>query len=139
MSERSEESRKRSGGSLFLYSLRVLHLPTQNDLRIELQSIGTEPQLLRDQLDKGTFRIVKLERVPARLARFLYQELVLEGGEVALPARMDDRATETNVLLLGTQYQLRHLVIRLRTQSDDEVLALADDLEHALTETDADG
>ena len=95
--------------------------------------------MLRDQLDKGTFRIVKLERVPARLARFLYQELVLEGGEVALPARMDDRATEANVLLLGTQYQLRHLVVRLRTQSNDELHALADDLEHVLTETGGDG
>ncbi len=124
---------------MLLYNLRVLRLPTQNDLRGELQSIGAEPQLLRDQLDKGTFRIVKLERVPARLARFLYQELVLEGGEVALPARMDDRATEANVLLLGTQYQLRHLVVRLRTQSNDELHALADDLEHVLTETGGDG
>ena len=124
---------------MLLYNLRVLHLPTQNDLRVELQSIGAEPQLLRDQLDKGTFRIVKLERVPARWARFLYQELVLEGGEVALPARMDDRATEANVLLLGTQYQLRHLVVRLRTQSNDELHALADDLEQVLTENGADG
>ena len=124
---------------MLLYNLRVLRLPTQNDLRGELQSIGAEPQLLRDQLDKGTFRIVKLERVPARLARFLYQELVLEGGEVALPARMDDRATEANVLLLCTQYQLRHLIVRLRTQSNDELHALADDLEHVLTETGGDG
>ena len=124
---------------MLLYNLRVLHQHTQNDLRVELQSIGAEPQLLRDQLDKGTFRIVKLERVPARLARFLYQELVLEGGEVALPARMDDRAPEANVLLLGTRYQLRHLIVRLRTQSNDELHALADDLEQALTETGADG
>jgi hypothetical protein len=124
---------------LLLYNLRVLRLHTQNDLRVELQSIGAEPQLLRDQLEKGTFRIVKLEHVPARLARFLYQELVLEGGEVALPARMDDRATEANVLLLGTQYQLRHLIIRLRTQSNDELHALADDLEQVLTETGVDG
>ena len=123
---------------MLLYNLRVLHLHTQTDLRVELQSIGAAPQLLRDQLDKGTFRIVKLERVPARLARFLYQELVLEGGEVALPARMDDRATEATVLLLGTQYQLRHLIVRLRTQSNDELHALADDLEHVLTETGAD-
>jgi hypothetical protein len=124
---------------LLLYNLRVLHLPTQNDLRVELQSIGAEPQLLRDQLDKGTFRIVKLERVPAQWARFLYQELVLEGGEVALPARMDDRAKEVNILLLGTQYQLRHLVVRLRTQSNDELHALADDLEQVLIENGTDG
>jgi hypothetical protein len=124
---------------LLLYNLRVLHLPTQNDLRVELQSIGAEPQLLRDQLDKGTFRIVKLERVPAQWARFVYQELVLEGGEVALPARMDDRAKEVNILLLGTQYQLRHLVVRFRTQSNDELHALADDLEQVLTENGTDG
>jgi hypothetical protein len=124
---------------LSFWNLRVLKPATENDLRLELERIGVEPRLLRDQLDKGTFRIVKLEHVPARLARFLYQELVLEGGEVALPARMDDRATEANVLLLGTQYQLQHLIVRLRTQSDDELHTLADDLEQVLTENSADG
>jgi len=115
-----------------LYNLRVLQLHTQADLRAELRRIGAESSLLRDLVDKGTFRIVKLERVPSRLARFLYQELVLEGGEVVLPARLDERATpETEMLLLGTRYQLRHLVIRIRTQSDDE-------LECALVQADGD-
>ncbi|HEX7594554.1 MAG TPA: dihydropteroate synthase, partial [Anaerolineae bacterium] len=36
------------------------------------------------------------------------------------------------VLLLGTQYQLRHLAIRIRTQSESELNVLADELERAL-------
>jgi hypothetical protein len=121
---------------LSLYSLRVLQLNTGNDLWAELEHIGTEPRLLRDQLDKGTFRVIKLERVPPRLARFLYQELVLEGGQVVLPARMDDHASEADVLLCGTRYQLQHLVIRLRTQSDDELAHFATEFEYALLQYD---
>lgn len=125
--------------SLALYNARVLPLRSETDLRAELGRIGVEPSLMRDQLDKGIFRVVRLEHLTARFARFLYQELVLEGGEVALPAHMDDRAMETNVLLLGTRYQFQHLVVRLRTQPDDELQALADDLERALTRADDTG
>lgn len=116
-----------------LHNLRVLQLHNPADLRAALQKIDASSSLLRDQIAQGTCRAIKLERVPLKLARFLYQELVLEGGTVALPPRLDDRTSgDADVLLLGTRYQLQHLTFRIRTQSDSELNVLADDLERAL-------
>ncbi len=116
-----------------LYNLRVLQLQDLDDLRREAQKIDAALALSRDQIAKGAFRAIKIERVAFRVARFLYQELMLEGGEVVLPVRMDDRATgAADVLLLGTRYQLQHLAVRVRTQSESELDTLADDLERAL-------
>ncbi|MDE3090135.1 MAG: dihydropteroate synthase [Chloroflexota bacterium] len=118
-----------------MYNLRLLQLHTPDVLSAELEKIGTPAALLRDGVAQGTCRAVKLERVPLRLARFLFQELSLEGGTVALPPRLASRdraASECDVLLLGTRYQLQHLAVRIRTQSDGELNLLADDLERAL-------
>ncbi len=116
-----------------LYNLRVLHIHHPDDLRAELQKIDADPAQLRDQVAQGTFRAVKLERAPLRLARFLYQELMLEGGTIALPPRLDERASgSADVLLLGTRYQLQHLAVRIRTQNESELNVLAGQLERAL-------
>jgi hypothetical protein len=116
-----------------LYHPRVLQVNTIHDLRAALQKVGAELSLWRDLVDQGMFRAVIVEGIPYRLARFLYQELTLEGGQVALPTQMDDyRSGLADVLLLGTRYQLQHLVIRVRTQSDDELAYFADELEQAL-------
>ncbi len=110
----------------------MLQLHTPDDLRIELQKIDARSPLLRDQIAQGTGRAIKLERVPVKLALFLYQELTLEGGTVALP-RLDDRSNgDADVLLLGTAYQLQHLAIRVRTQTESELDLLANDLSRAL-------
>ncbi len=114
------------------YNLRVLQLYHPGDLRDELRKINAASPQINDQTAQGTFRAVKLERIPSKLARFLYQELVLEGGAVVLPARLDDRAGEADVLLLGTRYQLQHLAVRIRTQSESDLNLLADELERAL-------
>ncbi len=122
-----------------MYDLRVLQFHTLSQLRAEIEKIGTPPASLSDHVAKGTFRAVKLEHVPPLLARFLYQELVLEGGDAALPPQPDDlTATQTDILLLGTAYQLQHLAIRIRTQTEsaswqqNELDLLANDLESAL-------
>jgi dihydropteroate synthase len=118
---------------LACYNLRLLQLHTPADLSAELYKIDAHSSLLRDQIAQGTWRAVKLERVPAKLARFLYQELTLEGGTVALPSRFDDRiGADADVLLLGTRYQLQHLAIRVRTQTESDLDLLADELVRAL-------
>lgn len=128
-----------------MYNLRVLQFHHSSQLRAELERVGAEPALLRDHLAKGIFHAIKLERVTPLLARFLYQEFILEGGDVVLQPHLADRiASETDVLLLGTRYQLQHLAIRIRTQSpalseaegESELNLLAGDLEHALAQFD---
>jgi dihydropteroate synthase len=117
------------------YNLRVLQLDTPAALLAELRKIAADSSQWRDQIAQGTCRAIKLERVPLRLARFLYQELSLEGGTAALPSRLASREyarEDADVLLLGTRYQLQHLVVRLHTQSEGELSLLADELERAL-------
>lgn len=120
-----------------MYNLRLLQFHSRVQLRAELDKMGVESGLLPDHLEKGALRALKLERVPPLLARFVYQELVLEGGDVVLPPRLDDqKPNAVDVLLLGTIYQLRHLAVRIRSQSDSELNTLADELERALKAAD---
>lgn len=131
-----------------MYNLRVLSFHNRAQLRNEIEKINPDLPALRDHAAKASCRAVKLERIPPRLARFLYQELMLEGGDVVLPPRLDDNGPlPADVLLLGTDYELLHLAVRLRTQHADastaelesELGLLADELERALTSSDATG
>ncbi|HEX9074667.1 MAG TPA: hypothetical protein VF932_02770, partial [Anaerolineae bacterium] len=63
-----------------MYNLRVLSLHNRAQLRNEIEKISPDLPALRDHVAKASCRAVKLERIPPRLARFLYQELMLEGG-----------------------------------------------------------
>lgn len=115
-----------------IYRLQVLSSPNPNGLRAEIEKIGAVLSFSLDQIAE-TFSAIKLEGISSKLARFLYQEMLLEGGWVALPAEMDDRSSQpVDVLILGTSTQFTHLVVRLETQNTDELSLLADELRRAL-------
>ena len=79
-----------------------------------------------------------MERTPLALARLLYQELVIEGGQVVTAARLEHVGDgETDVLMSATRYQFNHLLVRLRWQPSDELQNLADELERALNNFDS--
>jgi dihydropteroate synthase len=116
-----------------IYHPRVLELHTREQLRAELLKVGAELSSIDERIARGTFRIVKLRAVSLPLARLFYQELVMEGGQVVTAARLDHVGPgTTDVLLCGTHYQLRHLIIRLRWQESDDLRLLADELEQVL-------
>lgn len=124
------------------FAPRVLQLFTPTQLRAELERVGAEPSpdagaraqaVMAEQLQRAEFRIVKLERIGLALARLLYQELVIEGGQVITAPRLEHTgAGETATLLCGTRYQFEHLLVRLRWQPSEELALLADELESAL-------
>lgn len=112
--------------------VRVLQLHTPAQIRAELVKVGADSSLAELRA-RAEFQIVKIERVSLPLARFLYQELVMEGGQVVTAARLEHSgAGETDVLLCATRYQLSHLLVRVRSQPDQELQALADHIERAL-------
>ncbi len=133
-------------------SLRVLEFHTPDALRAELEKLGVATFAQPDHLAKGLFRAVQVKNISPLLAQFLYQELMLEGGDAVIaagaresnakgpePPPLDRRMEgSAEVLLLGTEYQLRHLAIRLRTQAEgpgvtsSELGLFADDIERAL-------
>lgn len=110
-------------------SVQVLKIQDANMLRAEIQNLGADSSLW----DHTMTSAIKLSGIAPKLARFVYQEMMLEGGWVVLPAQMDDRsARPVAVLIGGTPRQIQHLVVRLRTQNVDELDELADALERIL-------
>lgn len=136
-------------------NVRVLELYTPQAIRAELERVGADssvsPARVNEQLARAQFHIVKFSRASLPLARLLYQELTIEGGQVVTAPRLEHVGEgETDVLLCATAYQFNHLLVRLRWQpSDDassrtrpswgilrddasELQLLADDIERAL-------
>ena len=112
--------------------LRVLQLHTPAQIRAELVKVGADSSLA-EQCARAAFLIVKVERASLSLARFLYQELVMEGGQVVTAPRLAHAGEgETDVLLCATRYQFNHLLVRLRWQPHAELQLLADRMERAL-------
>jgi dihydropteroate synthase len=116
-----------------IYNSRVVELYTREQLRAELIQVGAESSALDEQVARGTFRLLRLDAVPLVLARLLYQELVMEGGQVVTAARLEHVGEgTTDVLLCATRYQFEHLIVRLRWQPSEELQLLADELEQVL-------
>lgn len=118
-------------------NLRVLHLHTPRDLRAALERVGADsserPVALAEQVARAQFQILQIERASLPLARLLYQELTMEGGQVITAPRLEHVGEgETDVLLCATRYQYNHLLVRLRWQPSEDLQYLADKLERAL-------
>lgn len=112
---------------------RVLQLNNRDQLRAELLNVGAESSEFEEKIARGTYCILKLQNVSLTLARLLYQELVMEGGQVVTAARLEHSgAGTTAVLLCGTRYQFEHLLVRLRWQESDELDLLAAEIDAAL-------
>jgi dihydropteroate synthase len=112
--------------------VRVLQLHTPAQIRAELLQLGADSSV-DEKLARAEFALVKIERASLTLARLLYQELVMEGGQVVTAPRLAHTgAGETAVLLCATRYQFHHLVVRLRWQPSEELQWLADQIEGAL-------
>lgn len=111
---------------------RVLQVSTPAAIRAELERVGADSSI-QDKIARAEFYLVKLERVSLSLARFLYQELTMEGGQVVTALQLEHVGTdETDVLLCATRYQFNHLIVRLRMQPSPELQTLADTIERAL-------
>ena len=118
-------------------NLHMLSISNADELHAALKQISADTGTT-ENLEKGLFHILKLERAATALARFLFQELLMEGGHVVMKPRvMHGEETETDVLIMGTRYQLRRLIVRLRTQREDELQQLAEEMEKMLQGTNA--
>jgi|GEM_PF-5795195 len=113
---------------MLLHNLTVQKIESVDDLRAEFQHLGADLSASQHLVPA-----LKVQGVVPKLARFVYQEMMLEGGWVALPARVNDRSVQPITILIGgTPVQLEHLIVRLRTQNTDELNDLADELAQIL-------
>lgn len=112
--------------------IRLLELHTPREIRAELERVGADSSL-EEKVARAQFFFVKLERVSLPLARLLFQELTMEGGQVVTAPRLDHvGAGETDVLLCATRYQFNHLLVRLQWQPSEELQTLAVEMERVL-------
>lgn len=113
-------------------AVRVLQLQTPDEIRVELERVGAD-SALDEKIARAQFQVLKLTAVSLTLARLLYQELVMEGGQVVTAPRLEHVGEGvSDVLLCATRYQFNHLLVRLRWQPDEELQLLADEIERAL-------
>ncbi len=113
------------------------HRASVTDAAMTSEQTSRNPSSVRaaasEHLARAQFFYLKMEHVSLSLARLLYQELVMEGGQVVTAPRLEHvGAGETDALLCATRYQFNHLVVRLRWQPSDELQWLAGEIERAL-------
>ncbi|MGE5508101.1 MAG: dihydropteroate synthase [Chitinophagales bacterium] len=97
--------------------IRVQALTTEAELRAALAEIQVDPAGSAIMLPKLRHHLLRLRGVPLKAAILLKQEMLARGGEAAVARGVASLAVETtDVLLAGTEAQLRALIEKLRTQ-----------------------
>lgn len=95
---------------------RVLSINNTHEAERYLREIGAEELGIRLMVPKAVFRTVKIQRIPARAASIIKQEMLAKGGEAAVNRRTITGEGETDILLLGTLRQYQLLIDKLRLQ-----------------------
>jgi len=95
---------------------RVLSINNIHEAERYLREIGAEELGIRLMVPKAVFRTVKIQRIPARAASIIKQEMLAKGGEAAVNRRTITGEGETDILLLGTLRQYQLLIDKLRLQ-----------------------
>ena len=115
------------------FNARVLEYSSPEGLRKELEKIGVDQEGLQAMLPRGFFRAVKLEGINHDLAHILKQEMLRLGGEGAISAAVYfGAAIPTDVILMGTVAELEALIASLRQFPDENLKAIAEEVEEAL-------
>jgi len=99
------------------FNPRLLRLADEQEARDELARLGCDPAGIGIMSAKAVFRIVKLEKVPAKAANLLKQTFLAKGGEAALTRGTADLSVATSVVLIcATLKQYRQALAQLRMQ-----------------------
>ena len=122
------------------YRVRLLSLPSRDDVEREMRRIGCEETGVQIMAPKGEFYALRLENVRGKAASLLKQMMLSAGGDACVArgvAAFDD--TPAPVLLVGDRRHYRRLYPRLRMEPFG-LAQIADEIERALqalTETPA--
>lgn len=99
------------------FNPRLLIIGSEAQARAELAKLGCDPVGINIMSAKAVFKIVKLEKVPAKAANLLKQTFLAKGGEVALARGTADLSVaESDVLICATLKQYRLALAQLKLQ-----------------------
>jgi dihydropteroate synthase len=97
--------------------VRLLHFGKPDEATHEMQRIGVDPNGIESMREKIFHLNLKIEGIDCRLANLLKQEMVVLGGDVAMDKRIIDCSiAATDLILMGTQNQIRTLTDRLENR-----------------------
>ncbi|MDR7865438.1 MAG: dihydropteroate synthase [Sporomusaceae bacterium] len=99
------------------FNPRLLNIGSEAQARAELARLGCDPVGINIMSAKAVFKIVRLEKVPAKAANLLKQTFLAKGGEVALTRGTADLSVaESDVLICATLKQYRLALAQLKLQ-----------------------
>lgn len=99
------------------FNPRLLRFKDEEHARAELARLGCDPVGTNIMSAKAVFRIVKLEKVPAKAANLLKQTFLAKGGEAALTRGTADLSVATSdVVICATLKQYRLALAQLKMQ-----------------------
>ncbi len=99
------------------FPARLLHIDTITAAERELERIGTDPTGIAMMAPKMLQRCLRLSGLECRQANILKQELLSLGGDAAVArGTVSCSIPSTDVILIGTDKQLRLLCGKLATQ-----------------------
>ncbi len=97
--------------------VRVIVPHNREDIRREIDKIGTDKAGTNIMIPKGQFFWLKLYDVPLKGVILLKQEMLSKGGEAAVPREVGGLTCEkADILLMGTLKQYRLLIKKLKQQ-----------------------
>lgn len=89
----------------------------EKDVAKEMQRIGVDPGGIKIMKDKGVFRLIRLTKIRPAMANIIKEDMLSAGGEAAIhKLSCACKVKYTDVLIMGTIAQCRHLLNNLKQQ-----------------------
>ncbi len=83
----------------------------------EMRRLGAMPAGIKIMRDKTKFRLLRLAAIRTPLATIIKESMLSAGGDAAVhKLTCTGRVLETDILLMGTLTQYKHLLQRLQLQ-----------------------
>ncbi|MEK7377155.1 MAG: dihydropteroate synthase [Candidatus Margulisiibacteriota bacterium] len=96
---------------------RIISIENMDQAKKELLELGVHSSGLDIMAPKAVFKAIKIKDVSVVAANILKQDMLSRGGEAATSKGTIDHSEEkTDVILLGTIFQYKSLIERLKTQ-----------------------
>lgn len=89
----------------------------EKDVITQMRRIGADPDGIRIMKDKAIFRLILLKKVRPALANIIKEVMLSSGGDAAVHKLSCACKVEyTDILLMGTIAQYKHLLENLKKQ-----------------------
>ena len=123
-----------------MYDAKITKASSLRQIEKEIRSIGVSEECVRIMRDKALFFLIRLKGVRNAPANILKQEMLACGADATVSQwTVDCSRPRTDVLLMGTLKQLKHVAVKMRMQGHSleagkkkEYAALSEEISAAL-------